>query len=204
MMEQYVAISPYHKEHYFVAFRDQSIKYNFKGAPKDWLALMTEVFNSWAAEQHAKHPVPFAQPYPQPNPYMQQQQQAMYPQGQPYSQVHPQQHPQVQAVYNYPSPAQLPAQLAANPSPSPGLPPGYTSPVAPNAVPNHPYGGYTGLPQGGAVEMLAELPGQTLVAGPTPVPVRSMSTDVSSSSFALLARDLWGADSKTEEEKLSV
>lgn len=52
--------------------------------------------------------------------------------------------------------------------------------------------------------MLAELPGETLLAVPAPVPVQSVSMDVSSSSLALLARDLWGADSKLEEEKVSV
>jgi hypothetical protein len=69
-------------------------------------------------------------------------------------------------------------------------------------MPHVPYG--YGSPQDGAIEMLAELPGETLVAAPVPVPTPSTSIDVSSLSFALLARDLWGADSKLEEEKVSL
>ncbi|KAH7079171.1 hypothetical protein BKA63DRAFT_507864 [Paraphoma chrysanthemicola] len=204
----YVAISPYHKEHYFVAFRDRSIKYNFKGAPKEWMALMTEVFEAWAAESVQKQPLPFTQPYAQPNPYSQPNayvQQQAYPQGQPWPQAQPQQpYQQAQAAYNYMTPAELPAQLAGNPihsamtSPAPS----YRSPVPQPAVPNAGYG--YGPPQGGAIEMLAELPAETMLAAPAPVPIRSTSTDVSSSSLALLARDLWGADSKLEEEKVPV
>jgi hypothetical protein len=110
----------------------------------------------------------------------------------------------MQAAYNYNSPAQLPAQLAGTPinhaMPSPA--PSYRSPVPQPAVPNASYG--YGPPQGGAFEMPAELPAETMLAAPAPVPLRSASTDVSSSSFALLARDLWGADSKLEEEKVPV
>jgi hypothetical protein len=69
-------------------------------------------------------------------------------------------------------------------------------------MPHAPYG--YGPPQGGAVEMLAELPGDTMVVAPVPASPPSMSTDVSSSSHALLARDLWSADSKLEEEKVSL
>jgi hypothetical protein len=69
-------------------------------------------------------------------------------------------------------------------------------------MPHAPYG--YGPAQGGAVEMLAELPGDTTVVAPVPVPPPSMSADVSSSSHALLARDLWSADSNLEEEKVSV
>jgi hypothetical protein len=85
----------------------------------------------------------------------------------------------------------------------------YTSPVPQNAMPSVPYG--YGPPQGGAVEMLAELPGETPVAAPVPVPAPPpppppppMSTDVSSLSIRLLARDLWGADSQVEEAKVSL
>jgi hypothetical protein len=110
----------------------------------------------------------------------------------------------MQAAYNYNSPAQLPAQLAGTPI-NPAMPspaPSYRSPVPQPAVPNASYG--YGPPQGGAFEMPAELPAETMLAAPAPVPLRSASTDVSSSSFALLARDLWGADSKLEEEKVPV
>ena len=74
-----------------------------------------------------------------------------------------------------------------------------------HAMPNAPYG--YAAPPVAAVEMPAELPGDMLTAGPTPVPVpvaQPLSMDVSSSSFTLLARDLWGADSKLEEEKVAV
>lgn len=70
-------------------------------------------------------------------------------------------------------------------------------------MPVNTYGGYT-QPQGGAVQTPVELPAETLMAPTTPVPIRSVSTDVSSSSFALLARDLWGADTKIEKEEVSV
>jgi hypothetical protein len=82
--------------------------------------------------------------------------------------------------------------------PSPAI--SYTSPVPQNVMPHSPYD--YGPPQGGAIEMLAELPGETLVAAPVPVSEPSMSTDVSYSSHALLARDLWSTDSKSEKEKV--
>jgi len=175
---EYVAISPYHKEHYFIAFRDKSIKYNFKGAPKEWMELMTEVFNAWAAERIEKQSLQMAQPYAQQNLFMQQQI-AQQPHAQPLGyppQGYPQQYQQYQAAYNYPVPAHSPAQQPAHPVHSPGLPPGYTSPVHTPATPISPYGGYI-VPNGGAVEMPAEMPGATLMAAATPVPVRSASTD---------------------------
>lgn len=168
------------------------------------MGLMTEVFTAWAAENVQKQPLPYAQPYAQPAPYSQQQipyaQQTQYPQGQPWQQQQP--YLQTQAAYHYNSPAGPPAQLASNPI-RPSMPsspaPTYTSPVPHNVLPNGQYG--YGLPQGGAVEMPAELPGETLMVAAAPVPVRSISTDVSSSSVARLARDLWGADSQLEEEE---
>jgi hypothetical protein len=246
--QQYVAISPYCKEHYFIAFRDRSIKYNFKGAPKEWMTLMTDVFNSWAGEPLEKQPLPPGVSQPDPRAEQRYYVQQQYPQGQAWQQSQPQpqpQHPyqQAQPAYDYNSSPYLPAQMANNPA-MPGMPspavsysnpmpspaisytsttlgmaspaishtspvPGmaspaisYTSPVPQNAMPHAPYG--YGPPQGGAVEMLAELPGDTMVAAPVPVPPPSMSTDVSSSSHALLARDLWSADSKLEEEKVTL
>jgi hypothetical protein len=168
------------------------------------MGLMTEVFNAWAAENVQKQPLPYAQPYAQPAPYSQQHNPyAQPPQyGQPWQQQQP--YPQTQAAYNYGSPAGLPAQPVRN-SIAPAMPspaPTYTSPVPHNVLPNGRYG--YGLPQGGAVEMPAELPGETLMVTAAPVPVQSISTDVSSSSVARLARDLWGADSRLEEEKVDV
>lgn len=173
------------------------------------MTLMTEVFDAWAADRLQKQPLPFAQPFPPQNQYIQQPQQP-YAQAQPYQQPYPNQYQQVTVAYNYPQQYQeLPAQVPTHPMPSPGLPspglpPGYSSPVAPpHAMPVNTYGGYT-QPQGGAVQTPVELPAETLMAPTTPVPIRSVSTDVSSSSFALLARDLWGADTKIEKEEVSV
>ncbi|KAF1913898.1 hypothetical protein BDU57DRAFT_558835 [Ampelomyces quisqualis] len=219
----YVAISPYRKEQYFVAFRDRSIKYNFKGAPKEWMSLMTQVFESWATEPLQKQPLPFAQPAldAQQRYYAQQQ----YPTGQAWQQPpQPQQSYQhVQAAaYNYNSPSLYPVQLAHNPmasavpSPAPSysspvsqhvMPhtPSYSSPKSQHVTPRAPYS--YGPPPVAAVEMPAELPGDTPATGPTPVPVpivQPLSVGVSSSSIALLARDLWGADSNIEEEKVAV
>lgn len=162
------------------------------------MTLMTEVFDAWAAESVQKQPLPFVQPYTQPDPYAHQQPYPPaqpYMQGQPYPQAQPQPYQPVQAPYNYNynSPVQQPV------SPYPAQ--AYPSPVSPNAVPND--SRYTYRPPQ-AVEMPVELPGETLLAAPVSVPVRSGSTDVSSSSLALLARDLWSADSNAEEEKVFV
>lgn len=46
---QYVAISPYNKEHYFIAYKDRTVKYNFAGCP-EWIPQIQEVFNEWQAE----------------------------------------------------------------------------------------------------------------------------------------------------------
>jgi hypothetical protein len=177
---------------------------------------MTEVFDAWAAERLQKPALPYAQPYPQPIPYAQQHPyapQPQYPQSQPWLQA-PQQQPyqQVKAGYgyNYNSPAQLPAQLAGTPiaSPMPSPAPSYASPAPSYASPAPhnalPYG--YAPPQGGAVEMPAELPGGTLLAAPAAAPIPVVSTDVSlsSSSVARLARDLWGADAVLEEEEVAV
>lgn len=159
------------------------------------MKLMTEVFDAWAAErlqtQTQSYFPPNAAPYspPQPYPHAQPYQQAQpyapaqpYPQMQPYSQGRP------QSLYqNGPPP---PAANPMSPPLTPNTPlPLYTSPIAQHAEPVTAYG-YR-APQGGAIEMLAELPGEALLSAPTPVPVRSASTEVSSSQV-LLARELWG------------
>ncbi|OAL05889.1 hypothetical protein IQ06DRAFT_210842 [Phaeosphaeriaceae sp. SRC1lsM3a] len=220
----YVAISPYHKEHYFVANRDRSIKYNFKGAPKEWMALMTEVFKAWAAEPMQKQPLSYVpQNPPAQQRYYPQEQHAMsqawqqapqqpyqqaphqpYPQvpQQPYQQPLHQPYQQAQAPNNYNSPHIMPAQLDGTPvgstftSPAPS----YSSPVPQHALLQGNYG--YAPPQGGAMEILAELPGDTMVAAS--LPSQALPMDVSSSSFALLARDLWGADAKIEEETFAI
>ncbi|KAF2787561.1 hypothetical protein K505DRAFT_316474 [Melanomma pulvis-pyrius CBS 109.77] len=45
----YLAISPFNPEHYFVAFHDRTVRYNFVGCP-EWLPQMQEVFTEWQAE----------------------------------------------------------------------------------------------------------------------------------------------------------
>jgi hypothetical protein len=172
-----VAISPYHKEHYFVAFVDRSIKYNFKGAPKEWMALMTDVFEAWAAEGLQKQPLPPTELYVQPNAYAQQ-----YPYAQ--QQLYPQElYQPVEAMYKH-SPSQAPVQLDGNPIaygvPSPV--PSHTSPIPQTAMPYK----YESS-QGGAVEMPAELPGGALLAAPVSVPVQNVTAEVSSSSLVLLS-----------------
>lgn len=153
------------------------------------MKLMTEVFDAWAADRVQKQPQPFFQqnaPYPpQPQPYQQAQPYAYpqpYPQGVPYGQGPP------QPYYNNVPPA--PAANVMSPPLTPNSPlPLYTSPVAQNAVPVTAYG-YR-APVGGAIEMPAELPGEVMLSAPAPVPVRSISTEVSD-SHVRLARELWG------------
>jgi hypothetical protein len=194
---------------------------------------MTEVFKSWSTEPMPQQPPHFNQPnYQAPPRYYVEQQYPQGQAWQQPNQLHQQsqhsyQQPyqQVQVAFNHSSPAQYPAHLAgyhngsAMPSPAPSyhspvpqhaMPspaPSYHSPVPQHTMPNVPYG-YGGppqpQPQPAAVELPAELPGNTLLAGSAPVPARPTPTEVSSSSMALLARDLWSADSKPEEEKVSL
>ncbi|KAH3972476.1 hypothetical protein HBH70_001910 [Parastagonospora nodorum] len=194
----YVALSPYNKEHYFIAFKDRSIKYNFKGAPKEWMILMTEVFKSWATEPMPSQPPPLAQPnYQAPPRYYPEQQ---YPQGQAWQQ--PQSyHQQVQVAYNQNSPAQYPAHLAGyhnvsgmpSPAPSyhspvpqhamPSPAPSYHSPVPQHMIPNSPQ--WSGPPQPPPVELPAslpvdlpaELPGDFSPADPASVPSQKTATE---------------------------
>lgn len=172
------------------------------------MSLMTEVFDVWAAERMQKQPLqaPYAPPFVRPNPYAQRYPYAhppQVPQGQPWPQTPQQAYPPTQAPYNYGSAAQMPVQPAGHRSVMQSPAPSYTSPVPHNAMPNSQYG-YAIPPQHGAVEMPAELPGETLIAAAAPVPTRSISTDVSFLSAVRLARDLWGADSNVEEEEVAV
>ncbi|KAF2632833.1 hypothetical protein BU25DRAFT_427670 [Macroventuria anomochaeta] len=163
----YVAISPYNKHHYFVAFRDQSLKYDFTGAPTEWMKLMKEVFDAWAAERLQKPQQQFIPPNALPY---------------PHRQLHQPPQPQQQAAYYYNNfVAELPPAPAHAPLMSPPLTPntpstGYPSPVLSNAAPNNPYGYRPSLQ--GAVEMPVELPGNTTLVAPAPAPTRSTSTEV--------------------------
>ncbi len=184
---------------------------------------MTEVFDAWAAERMQKQAQPFFPPNPSPYPPQQQAYpQAPYMPPQPYSptpsylQTHPYPSPQFQQAqpYNQGRPQSFynpnnppPQELASYPmtgQTTPNSPlPLYTSPAFQPAAPVTAYG-YS-APQGGAIEMPAELPGDAMLAAsaPAPVPVRSISTEVSL-SHELLARELWGADSLKEEEKVPI
>ena len=175
---QYVAISPYNKHHYFVAFQNRSIRYDFTGAPAEWMRLMTEVFDAWAAERLQKPQQQFLPPNTTP-----------YPQAQLHQPLQPQQ----QAAYYYNNNnnnsnndnnsfiAELPLASTQVVPMSPPLTPstpsmGYPSPALQNVLPCHPYASQT--PLQGAIELPAELPGNmTLV--PPPVPARAASTEVS-------------------------
>ncbi|KAF1830408.1 hypothetical protein BDW02DRAFT_101807 [Decorospora gaudefroyi] len=148
----YVAISPYNKEHYFIAFRDRSIKYNFKGAPAEWMRLMTEVFDIWAAARLQMQQSPPPQLHPQP--YLSVQE------PQPYLQ---QQSPNLKKA----SPL-----LVASPTSPPVIPgtplPMYTSPVQQSVVPIVTYANKA--QERSAINVPMELPGDTLLSAPILVP----------------------------------
>jgi hypothetical protein len=76
---QYLAISPYNPEHYFVAFRDRTVKYNFAGAP-EWIPQLQEVFREWQNEIAQRQYQQFPQPQwnPQTNGYLSPPTPAMY------------------------------------------------------------------------------------------------------------------------------
>ncbi|KAF1934194.1 uncharacterized protein M421DRAFT_415243 [Didymella exigua CBS 183.55] len=164
----YVAISQYNKHHYFVAFRDQSIKYDFTGAPPEWMKLMTEVFDAWRAERLQKP-----------------QQQYFPPAGNTYPHVQPRQppQPQQQAAYycNNTVVSELlsvPAHiLPVSPPLTPNMPlTGYPSPALSQAVPNNPFA--CRPPPQGAIEMPVELPGSATLAAPASASARTISTEV--------------------------
>lgn len=170
---QYVAISPYNKHHYFIAFQDRSIKYDFTGAPAEWMKLMTEVFDAWAAErlqkpQHLFLP-PNAVPYPQ-------------------APLHQPLQSQQQAAYYYNNNnnnsfiAELPPASTQIVPMSPPLTPntpsiGYPSPALQTVLPNNPHASQP--PLQGAIELPAELPGHMTLTAPAPLPTRTTSTEVS-------------------------
>lgn len=72
-IRQYLSLSPYNKDHYFVAFRNRTIQYNFTGAPPEWMAQMNDVFAQWQAEiaQSQGPPAfPSNMPYPVQQPHL--------------------------------------------------------------------------------------------------------------------------------------
>jgi hypothetical protein len=164
---QYLAISPYDKEHYFVAFRDRSIQYNFTGAPPEWMRLMKEVFDAWAAER--------TQP-----------QQPSTPPNAPYAQVQPYQQQPVPYYYNstVESPCSPLTPLAPPTPVTPNTPlSAHASLGSPNSQQTSMYAykqpsGYV-QPPIAAIELPVELPGDTMLAAPAPVPVKSAPSEVS-------------------------
>jgi hypothetical protein len=128
----YLAISPYNAEHYFVAFKDRTVKYNFAGAP-EWMPLMHEVFREWQVEILQRQNMPPLPPMPYQNQfYPQQPNLNQYnPTGQPaYIAAHYASSPPpvpVQPYMGYNSPPLLPASPHGNgmlspPQPPPGRP----------------------------------------------------------------------------------
>jgi len=175
--EQYLAISPYNKEHYFVAFRDRTIKYNFVGAPPEWMQQMQEVFSQWQAEIAQQLAPPGVTPYsPQPQP----QQWHMVP-----AQPPPQS--------GYMSPQLLPnspmstysgnSPHAMSPNLSPAM-----SPNAPPAIFAH----QTPITQFAPVEMMGSLPQGPLMGGmlaspASQMPVQTAPSVVSAVALVILA-----------------
>jgi hypothetical protein len=147
MAEQYLAISPYNKEHYFVAFRDRTIKYNFIGAPAEWMQQMQEVFAQWQAEiaQQQLGVSPFTPPI--------QQQWATVPAQPPHT--------------GYMSPHLLPNSPMSTYS--------NASPLAsPNMQPAAVFKHQAGTPQVAPVEMMGSLPIEMMGSLPQGQPNGSM------------------------------
>jgi hypothetical protein len=157
----YVAISPYSDQHYFVAFRDQSVKYNFTGAPPEWMNLMTEAFDSMTTAR-----------------LQMSQQQHLSSNGNTYPRVplHPSPQPQQVAAnyHNNNNLAEFPPSLNYG-LPSPPLSTGYSDSKYPQPAPAtaYPYR----PPQQNAVEMPVELPDHTPSA---PASITAASTGVRS------------------------
>ncbi|KAL1612052.1 hypothetical protein SLS60_000275 [Paraconiothyrium brasiliense] len=154
----YLAISPYNKDHYFVAFRNRSVQYNFTGAPPEWMIQMHEVFAQWQAEIAQAHGVaahkPANMPYgaQQPNlasptpPGMLSPPSPMTPLSQHSNMTSPSlspqipQIPQIQQVQQIPQVPQVYAHYAPVPEPTaiemPGsLPAGVMLEPPPAAIP---------------------------------------------------------------------
>jgi hypothetical protein len=163
-VKQYLAISPYNKEHYFVAFRDRTIKYNFTGAPPEWMQQMQEVFYQWQAESVQRtQPLPQAFTPPHMAPYAQQPQQ-----------------------WN-PPPVQLPAPHNGYSSPQmlPNSPmSGYSNTSPPPLSPNPPavFAHYATAPQFAAVEMMGSVPEGPPVTGMLAVPMSKSTPSIHTSS----------------------
>jgi hypothetical protein len=175
---QYLAISPYNKEHYFVAFRDRTIKYNFIGAPPEWMQQMQEVFSQWQAEIAQQFVPPGVTPYaPQPQ---------LQPQPQQWNTLPAQPSPHS----GYTSPQLLPNSPMST----------YSTPHSPPVVFAH----HASAPQFAPVEMMGSLPPGApmggMLAAPPPQPPVQAASEVCH-SFPRLARFILTIF--VEEEKIS-
>ncbi|KAF2502948.1 hypothetical protein BU16DRAFT_24779 [Lophium mytilinum] len=145
----YLALSPYSKDQYFVAFKDRTVKYSLS---PEWMPQMQEVFLEWQTEiMRASGMTPYHQP----------------PQNYPPGQYPPQQNPQMahrQSIYGAPPPNQ---GYPPTPQQSPGYFPAvpelpatpYQYPHGPQ-TPQTPYATpYQQSPQMANGQMVAPLPG---------------------------------------------
>lgn len=158
-----------------MAFRDRTIKYNFVGAPPEWMQQMHEVFAQWQAEiaqQAQMRRQSFAPPPPPPGvaPYAPQPQQWNVAQPPPQGYASPQLLPN-SPVSNYSSSSPPPMPLHGPPSMAlhqPGL-----------------YAYQPPAQQFAPVEMMGSLPSGPpargmLAAPPPPQPAPSVTSEVGS------------------------
>ncbi|KAF2192479.1 hypothetical protein K469DRAFT_800457 [Zopfia rhizophila CBS 207.26] len=114
----YLAISPYNKHHYFVAFKDRTVKYNLS---PEWIPQMQEVFREWQAEilQKQGYQQPYRHSIAGPSP------------------------PQQQWNPNYPPTPGTPGYSPPSIPEMPGSPLSpYSNPVTPPFSPYSPYGDF--------------------------------------------------------------
>ena len=141
-----------------MAFRDRTIKYNFVGAPPEWMQAMQEVFSQWQAEiarQYAPPPgvTPGYSPQPQPQQWNS---------------------PPIPQQPGYMSPQMLPnSPMSSHSSMSPPM----ASPNLQPAVFAH----HASAPQFAPVEMMGDLPPGAPTGGMlvSPPPVQSAPPEVS-------------------------
>ncbi|KAL5390155.1 hypothetical protein PMIN06_001520 [Paraphaeosphaeria minitans] len=164
----YLAISPYNPNHYFVAFRNRTVQYNFTGAPPEWMAQMNDVFAQWQADiAQAQSGTPHAAP--------------------------PAQQVQVQGLVQPYLASPIPPGMLCPPSPitplsqqsnvtSPSLSPHATQPPHVPQV----YAHYAPPPAPTAAEMPGSLPAGVMLEPPPPPPAaRPSSINVKRKKFFL-------------------
>lgn len=150
---------------------------NFKGAPSDWMKLMTEVFDAWAVERvYAQQQFSMqAKPYPQ-TPALSPMQ--PYAQMQPYPQTQYPHSPPYQYAGLQPPLTNIPMSPPLTPSTPSSM---YASPALQHVVPDK---REYRLPLDNVAEMPAELPGNLLRSSPAfapavaPAPAQSIISEV--------------------------